>query len=102
MQNSDSLFGDQESHFYTCHVCGDNWLSVKQTEDDGSCQITFVHQMGMEPELKRVAHMQTSVVLNEDTVDYWEYFLGEKEVTEDEWFEALKKRRSILKAVCSN
>jgi len=102
MQDSESLFGEQESRFYTCHVCGDNWLSVKQTEADGTCQITFVHQMGMEPELKRIAHMQTPVVLNENTVDSWEYYVGEEAVDEEAWREKLKERRMILKSVCCN
>ena len=94
--------GDQESRFFTCHVCGDNWLSVKQTDDDGQCQITFIHQMGMEPVLKRIAHMQTPAVVNEATVDEWDYFLGEDEVEEGDWHEELGTRRQTLKSVCSN
>ena len=60
-EQGDSLIDtDQESRFYTCHVCGDNWLSVKEVGDDGDCRITFVHQMGMAPVLKRVAHIAKS------------------------------------------
>ena len=43
----DALGGEHEARFFTCHVCGDNWLSVKQTDFGGDCRITFVHQMGM-------------------------------------------------------
>ena len=92
---------DQESRFYTCHVCGDNWLSVKETHAD-DCKITFVHQMGMSPELKRIAHMDTHIVLNDKTVDRWEYFLDDEMITEDDWNEKLTNRRKILKSICSN
>ncbi len=96
------LGGDQESRFFTCHVCGDNWLSVKQSEMGGPTQITFVHQMGMQPTLKRVAQMSTPVVLNEGTVDRWEYYLGDDEVGERRWRKALKKRRFVLRSICTN
>ena len=96
------LFSDeQESRFFTCHVCGDNWLSVKQVEE-GDCQITFVHQMGMQPLLKRIAHMATPVVLNEGTVGEWSYYLGDDEVAESEWRHVLGKRRRVLRAICTN
>jgi hypothetical protein len=100
--DEDLLLGDeQESRFFTCHVCGDNWLSVKQIER-GDCQITFVHQMGMQPLLKRVAHMDTPVVLNENTIGAWSYYLGEDEVEESEWHDVLDKRRLVLRAICTN
>ncbi len=98
-----SLFDQEpESRFYTCHVCGDNWLSVIETENSGECKITFVHQMGMFPVLKRIAHMQTEAVVNEDTVDYWIYFLDDQEIDQEVWFDKLSKRRKILKSICTN
>ena len=66
----DFISDDHEARFYTCHVCGDNWLTVRRVED-GDCRITFVHQMGLQPLLKRTAHMSTPVLLNEDTVERW-------------------------------
>lgn len=101
-EQDDLLGGEQESRFFTCHVCGDNWLSVKKTDLGGDCQITFVHQMGIQPTLKRVAHMSTPVLLNEDTVDDWSYFLGDDEVEEREWRRALDERRLMLRAICTN
>jgi hypothetical protein len=96
------LLGDeQESRFFTCHVCGDNWLSVKQVER-GDCQITFVHQMGMQPLLKRVANVQTPVVLNEGTIGAWSFYLGDDEIGEREWRRLLDKRRHVLRAICTN
>ena len=92
---------DQESRFFTCHVCGDNWLSVKQV-DEGDCQITFVHQMGMQPLLKRIAHMDTPVLLSEGTIGAWNYYLGEDEIAENEWRRVLGKRRRILRSICTN
>ena len=96
------LSGEQESRFLTCHVCGDNWLSVKRTELSGNCRITFVHQMGMQPTLKRIAHVSTPVVINEQTVEGWDYFLGDDEVEEGEWRRQLDQRRSLLRAICTN
>ena len=85
-----SLFDQEpESRFYTCHVCGDNWLSVIETENSGECKITFVHQMGMFPVLKRIAHMQTEAIVNEDTVDYWIYFLDDQEIDQEVWYDKL-------------
>lgn len=90
-----------EARFFTCHVCGDNWLSVRRVED-GDCRITFVHQMGLQPLLKRTAHMTTPVVLNEGTVGHWDYFLGDDEVGEGAWRDTLDERRRILRSICSN
>ena len=92
---------EQESRFFTCHVCGDNWLSVKQVEQ-GDCQITFVHQMGMQPLLKRTAHVATPIVLNEGTVGAWSYYLGDDEIEESQWRRLLDKRRLILRSICTN
>ena len=92
---------EQESRFYTCHVCGDNWLSVKETRKD-NCKITFVHQMGMSPELKRIAHMDTPIVVSDDTVDHWEYYMDDERIEPDAWHEKLVTRRRVLKSICSN
>ena len=92
---------ETEARFFTCHVCGDNWLSVRR-QDQGDCQITFVHQMGLQPLLKRVAHMQTPVVLSEATVDRWDYLIGDDPVPENEWRDELDERRHVLRAICSN
>ena len=95
------LLDDQEARFFTCHVCGDNWLTVRRVEQ-GECKITFVHQMGLQPLLKRTAVMTTPVVINEQTVDHWAYYLGEDEVEEDEWRGRLDERRRVLRSICSN
>lgn len=93
---------DQDSRFYSCQVCGDNWLSVKETTQNGECTITYVHQMGTSPVLKRVAHMSNQVIVNDDNVDEWEYFKGEEPVEEDEWQDLLSSRRDTLKSTCVN
>lgn len=101
-EDESNLIGEeQESRFYTCHVCGDNWLSVKETRR-GDCKITFVHQMGMSPELKRIAHMDTHVIVTDDTVDHWEYYLDDEKIGPDAWHEKLVSRRKVLKSICSN
>ncbi len=96
------LGGEQESRFFTCHVCGDNWLSVKKVETGGACEITFVHQMGMHPTLKRIASMATPVVINDATVEAWSYYLGDDRVEETEWRDHLARRRGVLRAICTN
>jgi hypothetical protein len=96
------LGGEQESRFYSCQVCGDNWLSVKEKTADGSCTITFVHQMGTSPVLKRVAHMDNPVIVSDENVDEWEYFRGDEPVPEEEWQSTLDDRRETLKATCMN
>lgn len=92
----------QESRFYSCQVCGDNWLTVKETTDDGSCTLTFVHQMGTSPVLKRVAHMTNTIVVDDENVEAWEYYLGEDQVDESEWHDTLSDRRETLKSTCMN
>jgi len=101
-EQAELLEPDHESRFFTCHVCGDNWLSVKLVESDGETRITFVHQMGMHPTLKRVAQMSTPAVLARDTVERWDYFFGDDSVAEEEWREVLDRRRFVLRSVCSN
>ena len=93
---------DHESRFFTCHVCGDNWLSVREDSEDATCHITFIHQMGMAPVLKRVAHVESQIVINEGSVDHWEYFLDDEQVDEKIWLEKLTRRRKVLKSVCTN
>ena len=95
------VLDDQEARFFTCHVCGDNWLTVRRVAS-GECKITFVHQMGLQPLLKRTAVMTTPVVLSEATVDHWAYFLGEDEVPEGEWRGTLDERRRVLRSICTN
>ena len=97
----DVLADDPEARFFTCHVCGDNWLSVRRVEA-GDCRITFVHQMGLQPVLKRTAHMTTPVVLKEETVERWEYYLGDEAVGEHDWRDTLDERRRVLRSICSN
>ena len=46
--------------------------------------------------------MTTSVVLNEDTVDRWDYFLGDSEVGEGRWRDTLDERRRVLRSICTN
>jgi len=104
-QGEASQASDQESKFYTCHVCGDNWLSVQEVGDNGDCRITFVHQMGMAPILKRVAHMHNHVLFTEQSAQsagLWEYFLDDESVEEDSWHAKLNSRRRVLKSICSN
>lgn len=96
------LGNDQESQFYSCHVCGDNWLSVKETESGGGFKITFVHQMGMAPTLKRIAYMHASLDEQELQGEDWEYFLDDQQVEEVSWRTKLINRRKILKSICSN
>ena len=91
-----------DSKFYTCHVCGDNWLSVREDEATGESRVTFVHQMGMSPVLKRVAHLQKHVVLKETTVEKWDYYFDDEEIEEKQWQEKLNNRRKILKSICTN
>ncbi len=101
--NEGHLYGEeQESRFFSCHVCGDNWLSLKETHNEGGCTITFVHQMGMAPTLKRIAHMQTPVVIKESTVDAWRYYVGEDEIDKSSWQEELDERRNALRSMCMN
>jgi len=90
------------SKFYACHVCGDNWLSVREEEDTGESRVTFVHQMGMSPVLKRVAHLQKHLVLQETTVEKWEYFFDDEVIEEEKWQEKLASRRKVLKSICTN
>jgi hypothetical protein len=96
------LDAEQESRFYTCHVCGDNWLSVKEMDDQGQCKITFIHQMGMAPILKRVAHMQNQVLITETSIDLWEYYVDDVETEEGAWHSKLNNRRKVLKSICTN
>ncbi len=97
----DFVVDEHEARFYTCHVCGDNWLTVRRVEGD-DCKITFVHQMGLQPLLKRTAVMATPVLLTEDTVEQWDYYFGEDEVGEDDWRDTLDERRRVLRSICSN
>jgi hypothetical protein len=98
-----NLLGEeQESRFYSCQVCGDNWLSVKEKTADGECTVTFVHQMGQSPVLKRVAHLDNPLIVSDENVDEWDYFKGDKPIAEDEWYDTLDDRRETLKATCMN
>lgn len=91
-----------DSTFYSCHVCGDNWLSVREDEDEGDSRVTFVHQMGMSPTLKRVAFLQKDEILQDTAVDKWEYYFDDEMIEERDWREKLQNRRKVLKSICTN
>ena len=93
---------EQESRFFTCHVCGDNWLSVKETSHEGNAQVTFIHQMGMEPVLKRIAYLEGPPLVQDDRAEDWVYFIDDEEADEEAWFDRLADRRQMLKSICSN
>jgi hypothetical protein len=96
------LGGEKESRFYSCQVCGDNWLSVKEKTAEGECTVTFVHQMGTSPVLKRVAHMDNPLLVSDENVDEWAYYKGDEPIPEEEWYDTLDDRRDTLKATCMN
>ena len=93
---------EPESRFYTCHVCGDNWLSVTEQEGGGQCKITLVHQMGMSPVLKRITHTHTLVFRKDEPAADWTYFLDDQEIDQEVWLDKLSKRRQVLRAICMN
>lgn len=96
---------EQESRFYTCHVCGDNWLSIREDDAEGQSRVMLIHQMGMTPILKRIAQVDGD---HQEELDdrgrnaFWEYFVGDDEVPRDEWEETLVERRTLLKSICTN
>jgi hypothetical protein len=58
--------------------------------------------MGMAPVLKRIAHMQTEIVLKPKSVEDWTYFLDDQEIDQEVWFDKLADRRKTLKSICTN
>src|SRR5690554_1576361 len=103
IEDVDELFStDQDSQFYSCHVCGDNWLSVRETESGGGFKVTFVHQMGMAPTLKRIAYLAGGTDAYDLSDEEWEYFLDDQQVEATSWRQKLSNRRQILRSICSN
>ncbi|MDX1547458.1 MAG: hypothetical protein R3247_10745 [Rhodothermales bacterium] len=97
------LLGDEpESRFYSCQVCGDNWLSVREHEAAGACKITFVHQMGMSPSLKRIARLHNPVPRGTNRVRQWTYLLDDQEIDGEVWMDKLRRRRHVLRCICTN
>lgn len=93
---------EHETQFYTCHVCGDNWLAVKEPLDEVTAQITFIHQMGMDPVLKRVASVTEVEIQADPEETQWDYFVDDEHIAEDDWRERLLSRRQTLRSICSN
>ena len=46
--------------------------------------------------------MATPVLMTEDTVEQWDYFMGDDEVGEGEWRGRLDERRKTLCSIASN
>lgn len=90
------------SQFFSCHVCGDNWLSMRTTSKSGKPMLVFVHQMGMDPMLKRAGVLRFLYPEDAMIVDDWEYFIGENAVAEDTWRSELDRRRFVLRSTCMN
>ena len=93
---------EPESRFYSCHVCGDNWLSLKEEARVEGAQITFIHQMNVEPVLKRVALLSQTEGLPEQVTGGWSYYLGDEEIAAADWHDTLTSRRQVLKSICTN
>jgi hypothetical protein len=98
--NDHVIDADPDARFYSCHVCGDNWLAVR-TADAATATLTFIHQMGLTPTLKRVAHLHTPAATR-DEVDHWAYYRDDDEIDESEWKEHLTRRRRTLRSICTN
>ena len=95
-------FAGEEARFYSCPLCGDNWLALRRDRVDGRADVTFVHQMGIRPVLRRTAHLASSVLLSEAAVDGWDYFYGDDTVSEGAWRTRLDARRRVLRSICTN
>lgn len=93
---------DKDSLFFSCHVCGDNWLSIRTTSESGRPLLVFVHQMGMNPILKRAGVFRFTYPEDGMVVDDWEYFIGDDSVTEGTWRTELDRRRFLLRSTCMN
>jgi hypothetical protein len=90
----------QDSEFVSCHVCGDNWLSIRELGVH-RVRMTFLHQMGMSPLLKCVGHIVPGDTFDDDDEE-WEFFVDDEVVDEDAWEGLLAERREVLRSVCSN
>lgn len=91
-----------EKTLYVCILCNDSWTSTKHVEQDGTCIINFVHLETIEPVLSRVAYANNNIVINEDTIDKWAYFIGDDRVSKTEWLNLIRKRRKVIKAIITN
>lgn len=90
----------QDSEFVSCHVCGDNWLSIRELGLH-RVRMTFLHQMGTSPLLKCVGHIIPGATFDDDDEE-WEFFVDDEVVDEDAWEGLLAERREVLRSVCSN
>lgn len=90
----------EESVFYTCFVCGDNWTSSKVTEEDA--EIVFVHQIDWFPLLRREIQLPSVTLVNDVDDEDWDYYLGSKNIEQKKWFNVLKRRRDEIKASLVN
>lgn len=97
---SEMMANEQESEFYACQVCGDNRLSIKESDTSGDLKITLIYQMGMSPTLKRIARAGQGTGAAADSL--WSYFADEEEIGEASWQIQLDRRREILRSICSN
>lgn len=90
----------RESRYFTCRVCGDNFLSMRE-DFHGHSSITFIHQMGHDPELRRIGHVEDIDRVDDGPV-LWEYYVGDQLVGETDWVNRLRQRRKVLRSVCTN
>ncbi|MEM8599837.1 MAG: hypothetical protein AAGF99_07950 [Bacteroidota bacterium] len=96
------LDADPDARFYSCHVCGDNWLAVRTTPPaKARAIVTFIHQMGLTPTLKRIAYLHPRLNAH-DEVERWVYFRDDDEIDEAEWTAHLLRRRRTLRSICTN
>lgn len=88
---------------FACRVCGDNWLCVEHEEPGEDARITFVHQLGSRPSLKRVlVGRETSALRRGSEIGEWTYLIDDEPVSRRRWSRKLRARRRLLRAMLNN
>jgi len=93
----------REQKTFQCGLCGDGWVSTLKSSP-GATFGRWLHTPGWEPLLVRTIELDFSPdnLMIEVDDEKWEYWLGDAQIDEEDWFSILKNRRASMKARLAN
>jgi len=98
-----SFAATKEQKTFQCGLCGDGWVSTLKSAPDSTFG-RWLHTPGWEPVLVRTIALDFSPdnLMMEVGDEEWDYYLGDSEVSQGDWFFILEDRRRSMKARLAN
>lgn len=93
---------NQEELLYSCLICKDNWVANRTYFEDGHVEITFTHNVNIVPTLERKVSVESKILVDTIKNEDWNYYVGDHEIKQSNWFDILNGRRDDMFSAATN